>query len=99
MGIFLAYGLLLGIVGAGLGTIAGLSVTWNINRIEQWITELTGQQVFDRSIYYFDSIPTVVQPMAVFWVVTGSVAIAVLFSILPALRAAMLHPVRALRFE
>ena len=99
MGIFLAYGLLLGVVGAGLGTIAGLTVTWNINGIEQWITKLTGQQVFDRSIYYFDSIPTAVQPMAVFWVVTGSVAIAVLFSILPALRAAMLHPVRALRFE
>jgi ABC-type lipoprotein release transport system permease subunit len=32
-------------------------------------------------------------------VVGGSVAIAVLFSVLPALRAAVLHPVRALRFE
>jgi len=29
----------------------------------------------------------------------GAVAIAVLFSVLPALRAAMLHPVRALRYE
>ena len=35
MRIFLGYGLLLGIVGAGLGTIAGLAVTWNINEIEQ----------------------------------------------------------------
>ncbi len=99
MGIFLAYGLLLGIVGAGLGTIAGLTITWNVNEIEQLLTKWTGQQVFDRSIYYFDSIPTVVQPMSVFLVTAGSVAIAVLFSILPALRAAMLHPVRALRFE
>jgi lipoprotein-releasing system permease protein len=55
MGIFLGYGLLLGIVGAGLGTIAGLTVTWNINWIEQQLTKWTGQQVFDRSIYYFDS--------------------------------------------
>jgi lipoprotein-releasing system permease protein len=99
MGIFLGYGLLLGIVGAGLGTIAGLTVTWNINEIESLLTKWTGQQVFDRSIYYFDSIPTVVQPMSIFLVVAGSVGIAVLFSILPALRAAMLHPVRALRFE
>jgi ABC-type lipoprotein release transport system permease subunit len=37
--------------------------------------------------------------MSVFLVTAGSVAIAVLFSVLPALRAAMLHPVRALRFE
>jgi len=29
----------------------------------------------------------------------GAVLIAVLFSVLPALRAALLHPVRALRFE
>ena len=29
----------------------------------------------------------------------GAIAIAVLFSVLPALRAAMLHPVRALRYE
>ncbi len=99
MGIFLGYGLLLGLVGAGLGTALGLSITWNINEIEQFITRWTGQQVFDRSIYYFDSIPTLVQPLSVVLVNAGSVAIAVLFSVLPALRAAMLHPVRALRFE
>jgi lipoprotein-releasing system permease protein len=99
MGIFLGYGLLLGVVGAGLGMLAGLLITWNINAIEQQITKWTGQQVFDRGIYYFDSIPTVVQPMSVALVVAGSVLIAVAFSVLPALRAAMLHPVRALRFE
>jgi lipoprotein-releasing system permease protein len=99
MGIFLGYGLLLGLVGAGLGTIAGLTVTWRINEIEMWITKVTGQPVFSRDIYYFDSIPTVVQPTSVLLVAAGSVAIAVLFSILPALRAAMMHPVRALRFE
>ena len=34
------------------------------------------------------------------WVVNvGAVAIAVVFSLLPAYRAARLHPVRALRFE
>ena len=34
MKIFLTYGLLLGVVGAGMGTILGLSITWNINGIE-----------------------------------------------------------------
>jgi lipoprotein-releasing system permease protein len=99
MMIFLSYGLLLGAVGAGLGTALGLTITFNLNEIEQWLTARTGQQVFDRSIYYFDKIPTFVQPMSVVLVNAGSVAVAVLFSILPALRAAMLHPVRALRYE
>jgi lipoprotein-releasing system permease protein len=99
MNIFLGYGLLLGLVGAVMGTALGLGLTWNINQIEQWLAAITGQDIFPRSIYYFDKIPTDVQPMMVLLVNVGSLAIAVLFSILPALRAAMLHPVRALRYE
>jgi lipoprotein-releasing system permease protein len=37
--------------------------------------------------------------MMVFWVALGAVLIAVMASILPARRAAQLHPVRALRYE
>ena len=37
--------------------------------------------------------------MSVGLVNLGAIAIAVLFSILPAVRAALLHPVRALRYE
>src|SRR5439155_750953 len=99
MGIFLGYGLLLGIVGAGLGTALGLAITLNINGIEQWVTKVSGQQIFDRSIYYFHKIPTDVQLWAVVMVNFGAVAIAVIASVLPALRAALLHPVRALRCE
>ena len=50
--------------------------------------ESTGQEIFDRSVYYFDKIPTFVQPMSVVLINLGSVAIAVLFSVLPALRGA-----------
>ena len=99
MRIFLGYGLLLGLVGAGCGTALGLWFTEHINEIERCLSSLTGHQVFDRTIYYFDRIPVDVQPLSVILVNVGAVAIAVLFSVLPALRAAMLHPVRALRFE
>ncbi len=99
MKIFLGYGLLLGLVGAGCGTGLGLLIAHNINGIEWAISKVTGKEIFDRSIYYFDKIPVDIQPMSIVMVIIGAVAIAVLFSILPALRAAMLHPVRALRFE
>jgi lipoprotein-releasing system permease protein len=97
--IFLTYGRLLGMIGAGIGTLMGLAITVNINEIEQFLARSTGQDIFPRDVYYFDRIPTEIQPMAIALVNLGSVGIAVLFSILPALRAAFLHPVRALRFE
>lgn len=99
MAIFLSYGLLLGLVGAGLGTILGVNLTIHINDVERWISSLTGNDVFDRSVYYFNEIPTEISFWNVVFLNLGSVAIAVFFSVMPALRAAWLHPVRALRYE
>lgn len=97
--IFLGYGLLLGSVGAGLGTVMGLWFTRNINAIEAGLSAVTGTAVFPRDIYYFKEIPTNVEPLGVLLVNAGAVITAVVFSLLPAWRAARLHPVRALRFE
>jgi lipoprotein-releasing system permease protein len=99
MRIFLGYGLLLGLVGAGAGSAAGLWLTNNINWVENKVSQVTGQHVFSPKIYYFNEIPTDVQPSAILVVNLGAIAVAVLFSVLPALRAARLHPVQALRYE
>jgi len=99
MGIFLGYGLSLGMVGSGVGMVIGLLFVRYINEIAALLGWLTGRPVFDPSIYYFYKIPTIVSPLTVGWIVAGAMGIAVLASVLPALRAAMLHPVEALRYE
>jgi lipoprotein-releasing system permease protein len=99
MGIFLGYGLLLGIVGAGVGTAIGLLFVHYINSIANFLAWVTGKPVFDPSIYYFYKIPAIVMPWTVTWIVLGAILIAVAASILPANRAARLHPVEALRYE
>ena len=99
MSIFLTYGLLLGTVGSGAGLLLGLLFVKNIDHLRSWVEFLSGQPVFDPSIYYFQEIPTLIQPMMIAWVIAGAIAIAVIASILPALRAARLHPVEALRYE
>jgi lipoprotein-releasing system permease protein len=98
-GIFLGYGLLLGAVGSGVGMVGGLLFVRYINEIEQVLSRVTGRKVFDDSIYYFNKIPTIIEPFTVTWIVAGALLIAVLASIWPAERAARLHPVKALRFE
>jgi lipoprotein-releasing system permease protein len=99
MGIFLMYGLSLGLVGAGVGAGVGLLFVAKINQIAAFVSWVLGQPVFDPSVYYFYKIPTIVEPLTVVFIVLGSVSIAILASILPAMRAARLHPVRALRYE
>lgn len=99
MSIFLAYGLSLGIVGAGVGSLLGVTFVWNINEIADLVAYISGREVFDPSIYYFSEIPTRMSPMMILGVGFGAMLIAVLSSVLPALRAARLNPVDALRYE
>ncbi|MEM7477600.1 MAG: FtsX-like permease family protein [Planctomycetota bacterium] len=97
--IFLGYGVLLGTFGAGVGVIAGLLFVAYINNIADVLEAVTGQEVFDPTVYYFESIPTIVHPGMVVWVMIGAVSIAVMASVLPSIRAARMHPVEALRYE
>ncbi len=99
MGIFLGYGLCLGLVGAGAGVGLGLLFVAKINELADLLGKITGQPVFDPSVYYFYKIPTIIEPVTVACIAAGAVGIAVLASVLPARCAARLHPVRALRYE
>ncbi len=97
--IFLGYGVLLGSVGAGVGVLCGLAFVWKINEIAKVVEWITGREVFDPTVYYFEVIPTIIHPFTIVWVSIGAILIAVLASVLPSIRAARMHPVEALRYE
>ncbi len=99
MSIFLSYGLGLGLVGSGAGVVLGVLFVLNINEIASVVEMITGREVFDPTIYYFQEIPAILNPLTMVLVTIGAVSIAVAASVLPAYRAARLHPVEALRYE
>lgn len=97
--IFLLYGAVIGLVGSILGVILGSLFVWRINEIHDWVARTFGFVAFDRRAYLFDRIPSEVQPAVIFWVVVAAMIAGVVGAIAPAVRAAWMQPVEALRYE
>ncbi len=98
--IFFLCGVFVATAGSAIGAAAGLLFVDNINEIEGAVHSLTGITPFPRDVYYLDSIPTIVNPADVFWIVFPTVAVSVLLgSVFPAIKAAMLGTEHALRYE
>jgi len=97
--LWLRYGLALGVVGAAAGGALAWGVVHYINEIHDWLGARFGLTIWDPSVYYFSRIPNDVDPAHAAMVLGGGVAAAVAGALTPALRAARMDPVRALRFE
>ncbi|MEM7627499.1 MAG: FtsX-like permease family protein [Planctomycetota bacterium] len=99
MQMFLGYGLAIGIVGSVLGLVIAAAIVTNLNEIQELIAATTGWRMWNPQTYFFDRIPDRVNYTEAGRVVVGAIVSSVIGATLPALLAARLKPVEALRYE
>ncbi|MFQ5862217.1 MAG: FtsX-like permease family protein [Candidatus Brocadiales bacterium] len=99
MNIFLFNGFLIGVIGSAIGVCLGLGIILRINWLEQYLYGLTGWRPFPPEVYYFNEIPVMISPWGLAIIAGVAIALSVLASVYPAMRAARLDPVEVLRYE
>lgn len=97
--VWINYGLAIGLIGSLLGGALAYTIVLNINPIHDWMGEALGLTIWDPRVYYFVEIPNEVETSKAVIVMIGGVLSATVGAIIPAMRAAYLSPVKALRFE
>ena len=97
---FILYAGCVGVVGSILGTIFGVVFVRNINAIQDSLARLNpALRVWSADVYSFDKIPEIVNPIDAAWVAVIAVVSSMAGSLIPALIAGLVWPVKALRYE
>ena len=89
--VFLVQGVVIGVVGTGLGLLLGLAAGVALDRYH--LISL------DPKIYFIDHLPVLMEPVDVAMIAVASIAVATLATVYPAVQAAKLYPVDAIRSE
>ncbi|MFN0012436.1 MAG: ABC transporter permease [Phycisphaerales bacterium] len=97
--LWLRYGLAIGVVGSACGGLLAFAVIHNINEIHDYLGAKFQVAVWDPKVYYFTEIPSVVEPWKAALVLSCGLFFSAVGALIPAIRAASMDPVQALRFE
>jgi lipoprotein-releasing system permease protein len=99
LSLFLGYGLAIGTVGAGLGFLFAFFFVRYINQIHAWLGREMGIVIFSPDTYQLEKIPDRMETSTVVYALIAAVLAALLGALIPAMRAASMNPVDALRYE
>jgi lipoprotein-releasing system permease protein len=97
--LFMGYGLAIGVVGAAMGFGVAFIIVRYINEIHAWLGRRMGIVIWSPETYQFEKIPSQMEPKTVFYVLLFAILSALVGAMIPAIRAAVMRPVDALRYE
>ena len=99
MRVFLITGASIGIVGTLAGLVLGVVFCLNIEAIKNFVSWVTGADIFNPTIYYLNRMPADLNVRETAGIVLMALVLSVLATLYPSWKASKLDPVEALRYE
>lgn len=99
MGIFMAQGIIIGVIGTVLGLIGGLLLAYNITALVEHIQNLLNIKFVSEDVYLISFVPSQIDKVDVIVVCGFALLMSFLATLYPAWRAAQIAPAEALRYE
>jgi lipoprotein-releasing system permease protein len=97
--VFFLTGATIGTAGTIGGFLLGLLICLNTERIRQFVSWMSGVDVFNPELYYLAQLPARMDSWQTFLIVLMALGLSYAATLYPAWRAAKLDPVEALRYE
>ena len=97
--IFFLIGVIIGTSATIFGIILGVTFSMYVENLRQFLSAIFNISLFPEEIYFLSTMPSEINLFSIFIISFCSIFITIIVSIFPALKAAKLDPIKALKYE